>query len=297
MTIFNRPRARPPLAAVSSQQNLIAVSTEDELLAALTSLPRSDGACYGRGVNIVGDITLKNRVSLSSIHNGILITSSSKARISTASQLQSCFDVDGNDITIENLVAAKHCDSFSFVRIINASGLSVRNNVVALSSPLSALVSFSQDQSFAYSVSIENNKASETISIAATCSIIKGISIPALYGYLFNSSISQNANFRGFVGYVGFDNCSISNNQNIGSMFDTTGLTGTYFIKTRITGNSITSSVLIQSPYSELNCIIGNAINAASIDTSFSAGRNTIIGNVGTTAISPAFTDAVTSNT
>jgi hypothetical protein len=80
-------------------------------------------------------------------------------------------------------------------------------------------------------------------------------------------------------------------------MFDTTGLTGTYFIKTRITGNSITSSVLIQSPYSELNCIIGNAINAASIDTSFSAGRNTIIGNVGTTAISPAFTDAVTSNT
>lgn len=298
-SIFTRPRARPPLAAVSSQQNLIAVSTEDELLAALTSLPRSDGACYGRGINIVSDISVKQPIYLAPQHSGLTITSSSKSKLSSTKSIECVFNVGAtlslsnlrvSDVTIENLYLDKSlAASYFIVNSSSLSSLAVKNIIV----------------------DPQNTNISSFVKVVLCNTLyISGcdanISIPIIQGS-FSTTVASNVGILNNVGFYGgidalsLRYCLISSNLNFGGWSTSSSPSSAasseaniFSMNTIVTGRNI----VISNSFSKNNSIVGNSfIAGGSINTSATAGSNSIVANVGVTTITNAATDAVTSNT
>lgn len=282
-SIFTRPRARPPLAAVSSQQNMLAVSTEDELLAALTSLPRSDGACYGRGINIVGDITLTRGITLGAQHSGLLITSSSNARLSTkTAAVTPAFFVknNANDVTIERLTLPSSFLAATFTQSSNAINTMVRNiSVIGATSSLTVLT---------LGTSVGASVV-DCVADLASSSFASIISITAAVANVF--TVSGNRQFAGTVllsnGQLGV----ISNNTFLGAI----SAVGTVRNNV-ISGNTMAGNIAIQASAGN-NVISNNCMNTYNITTNTGIGGNAIVGNTNVGTITNAATDAVTSNT
>jgi hypothetical protein len=281
--IFTRPRARPPLAAVSSQQNMLAVSTEDELLAALTSLPRSDGACYGRAINIIADITLTRSITLGAQHSGLLITSSSNARLVTSSVLTAAFVVNGDDVTIEKMRLSDGFSATTFARPVGD-----RASIVGISLDSSSSVLMLVDASGnCKDIIIRGNRAfplSGNLVGATTGS-----------GSVTRGVISENFDFSGGISSTALIQSNVSANMSFGGWSDAGSSLGS--ILSMVAGNYLTNSITITNPASGYCSIIGNGMNGAGINTSATFGSNSIVGNTNVGTITNASTDAVTSNT
>lgn len=282
-SIFTRPRARPPLAAVSSQQNMLAVSTEDELLAALTSLPRSDGACYGRAINIVADITLTRTVTLGAQHSGLLITSSSNARISTKTvDVTPTFFVknNANDVTVERMVLSTGFLSSVFVQSSGAINTSVKGiSVVGITFPMTVLLLGTTSGA----------SVSDCVSDLASSSTASIISIAAAVATVF--SVCGNKQFAGTVSLSNGQLGIISSNSFLGPI----SAVGTVRNNV-ISGNTMAGNITMQASTGN-NVISGNCMNSYNITTSAGIGGNSIVGNTNVGTITNASTDAVTSNT
>lgn len=283
-SIFTRPRARPPLAAVSSQQNLIAVSTEDELLAALTSLPRSDGACYGRGINIVGDITLSRKIVLSRQHSGITITSSSKARMATSKPLDAAIEIICPNVTVDSIFLGNGFSATSFIVFgydpilgITADDSRISNNEIQDNAVVSSFVNSSLVSVFC---DISGNKVSQ---LGPSCVLLSGV-----FGVV-GSVIGRNINFFGGISSR-VERSTICHNSQIGTMSFSGGF------GTCVNGNNLTGNIVLSANCSRYS-IVGNHMYSNNIDTSASLGQNSIVANVDTGTITNAATDAVTSNT
>jgi hypothetical protein len=278
-SIFTRPRARPPLAAVSSQQNMLAVTTEDELLAALTALPRSDGACYGRGINIVGDITLTGTVTLGAQHSGLLITSSSNARLSTktASVTPTFFVQRANDVIIERLVLPSTFLSARFVQTSFSRSTVVRSiNVVNASQSFTMMLVGAGS----FNASVHDCFASTQISISV--SIIEVAS-----GSQWKAS--GNIDFNGDVQITSTSGV-ITGNVRLGRIL------GAAMSQSVISSNTMVGDIQLQSGGAR-NVISGNVMNGYNINTLSTNGENSIVGNVDVGTITNDPLDAVTSNT
>ena len=93
---------------------------EDELFAALTSLPTTTGTgdCSGRSINLVADITLTRTISLDDQHAGLLITSASRSRV-TSSSVISMITVVGDNV---DSVALKGISAVGFTALLNLAG-------------------------------------------------------------------------------------------------------------------------------------------------------------------------------
>lgn len=281
-SVFTRPRARPPLSSVSSQQNSIDVKTEDELLAALTSLPRSDGACYGRAINIVGDITLTRPVVLASQHSGLTITSSSNSLLSTSTALDSCFNAQNAEaVTIENITLSKNISVTSFA--ITGLRLAVQRVSVVDGATIVGLVRTLSTVSTGLRILSCVSRSSSAVRL------ISGASIAIADGV-----ISHNINFTGGIIGVSFSSSVISNNADLGGW---TTFSGRETRNCTCTGNTMVGNIEIRAILSLNNVVVGNAMNGFDIDTSTTGGGNTIVGNTNVGTISSAGTDAVTSNT
>jgi hypothetical protein len=279
-SIFTRPRARPPLAAVSSQQNMLAVSTEDELLAALTSLPRSDGACYGRAINIVADITLTRTVTLGAQHSGLLITSSSNARLNTASPLAQAFSLSAaSSVTLERMVLGATFSSTSFVRI-DGNGHSVKDILVLNGAALTNLVRCGS----ASSMRIMDCYSQSSLSVVLAVGPSSGIG---------NCVFSGNVLFTGGIQNVSLTKSAIYGNSSLGGW---TTFPGRITEDCACYGNIMTGLIGIYAGAGR-NVIASNSMNGFDIDTSATTGNNSIVGNTNVGTITNASTDAVTSNT
>jgi hypothetical protein len=280
--IFTRPRARPPLAAVSSQQNMLAVSTEDELLAALTSLPRSDGACYGRAINIIADITLTRTVELLRQHSGLLITSSSNARLSTKTAFSPAFFVRQNasGVTIDGLSTTSAFLSAVVVQAFANSGLSILN--ISVNSAPSAIT-----------VASLGTVASALIDgcVADTASGTNASIVSIAAGSTTGVVIRGNRNFRGAISAQSASSCIITMNSALGAITASPS-----FNSNIISFNTMVGAITVGST-SGNNAITGNAMNGNNITTSTGTGGNSIVGNTNVGTITNASTDAVTSNT
>lgn len=279
-SIFTRPRARPPLAAVSSQQNMLAVTTEDELLAALTALPRSDGACYGRGINIVGDITLTRGITLGAQHSGLLITSSSNARLSTktAAVTPTFFIQRANDVIIERLVLPSTFLSARFVQTSFARSTVVRSiNVVSASQSFTMMLVGTGS----FNASIHDCFASVQ-SLPTAISIIEVAS-----GSQWK--VGGNIDFNGDVQITSTSGV-ITGNVRLGRVL------GSVMSQSVISSNTMVGDILLQSGGAR-NVICGNVMNGYNINTLSTNGENSIVGNVDVGTITNDPLDAVTSNT
>lgn len=96
-SIFRNVGRRTTLQPQSSAQNSIDVTTEDELRAALTSLPRGEDFCSGRSIVITADIPVRDTIVLGVQHSGITITSPGGARfLSVDGATDTLFAVDGD---------------------------------------------------------------------------------------------------------------------------------------------------------------------------------------------------------
>lgn len=280
-SVFARPRARPPLSSVSSQQNFVSVGNEDELLAALTVLPRSDGVCYGRGVNIVGDITLKKPVRILQQHSGIVITSSSNARITTKSSIESCFIVEtsANDVTIERMSISPNTLATQFVRSFFNTNNTIRHiSAYGLRSSSITIANLGQCERPSIVDCASDTSSSPSVSIAS--GTIIGPS-----GF----TISGNKGFSATSTFLGGSRGIISGNALLGEL----SLTLTNCV---ISGNTFSGRIFL-SATSRYNAIVGNNMATNNISTSSSAGDNSIVGNTNVGTITNAATDAVTSNT
>lgn len=284
-SIFTRPRARPPLAAVSSQQNMLAVSTEDELLAALTSLPRSDGACYGRGINIVGDITLTQPIKLRQQHSGLVITSSSNARLSTKTALTQAFDCAlCVNLIIERLSVDAGFSVTSFVQFALSSECTVRGILVGVSASLTNLVTHISGSSLCVDGCMVSSGGPAVVLI-----------VGAINGFMDRGIVSNNINFSGGIATLNLRNSAVYGNIALGGW--TNGNQQTKDVM--VTGNRFSGAItLIGSAAGSGNIsIVGNSMGNSNINTSATAGSNSIVGNVNVGTITNAATDAVTSNT
>ena len=279
-SVFARPRARPPLSSVSSQQNFVSVGNEDELLAALTVLPRSDGVCYGRGVNIVGDITLTAPVRLLRQHSGIVITSSSNARITTKSAIDSCFigETNANDVTIERMSLSQNTLAAQVVRSFFNTNNTVRNiSVYGRTSPI-VIVALG-GCSGPLVADCASDVASASFASIISTSIVGPSGFTVSGNRLFSALTTLNGGSRGII----------SGNSLLGELL----LTLTNCV---ISGNTFSGRIFL-SATSRYNAIVGNNMVTNNISTSSSAGDNSIVGNTNVGTITNAATDAVTSNT
>jgi hypothetical protein len=279
-SVFTRPRARPPLAAVSSQQNLIAVSTENELIAALTSLPRSDGSCFGRAINVVADIYLTKTIKLSSIHSGLTITSSSNARINSSANANTALDCAlANRVTIENLTIGQNCLSTYF--IYPGFYTTVRNITVFDGSSIVGLTLLVAQQGLRI--------------LNCACEAASGIRLAVgPTTQIQDAVISGNVKFSGGIAQVSFIRSVISGNTSIGPW---TTSPGRETANTSCFGNAFVGRIQIINALSNNVSIFGNSMGGFNITTSATAGGNSIVGNTDVGTISNASTDAVTSNT
>lgn len=279
-SVFARPRARPPLSSVSSQQNFVSVGNEDELLAALTVLPRSDGVCYGRGVNIVGDITLTTPVRLLRQHSGIVITSSSNARITTKSAIDSCFIVEtnANDVTIERMSISQDTSVTQFVRSFFNTNNTVRN--ISVYGRTSVIIMMTIGSCQRPSVV----GCSADVSSESFASII-GSGITQSFFF----TVSGNRGFGATSTMLSGQGGVFSGNSLLGEL----SLTVTNCV---ISGNTFNGRIFLGAT-SRYNAICNNAMLSNNISTSSSAGDNSIVGNTNVGTITNAATDAVTSNT
>ena len=119
-SIFRNNLRRVNLQPQASAQSSIDVRNEDELFAALTSLPTTTatGDCSGRAINLVADITLTRTISLDDQHAGLLITSASRSRV-TSSSVISMITVVGDNV---DSVAIKGISAVGFVALLNLAG-------------------------------------------------------------------------------------------------------------------------------------------------------------------------------
>lgn len=105
-SIFTRPRARPPLAAVSSQQVFREVNTEDELRAAVFSdtIGAYTFGITGRRIVIASPISVKSPIVVTA--SGTTIESHGKIPVFPAADALSCiFDISSAvNVTIRNLM-------------------------------------------------------------------------------------------------------------------------------------------------------------------------------------------------
>lgn len=296
-SIFTRPRARPPLAAVSSQQNLIAVSTEDELLAALTSLPRSDGSCYGRGISIVGDITLKRPVVLGAQHKGLTISSPTLCRINTATSLDYAFNsFASSDILVKNISLGSTFSADTFIFLSNRA--SIESIVVYPGATLDSLVAID-----GYTVLSIRQCSCKDVASVSGIKLIKAAATGS--GAQVDGIVEDNDNFTGGLPSVSFVNSMLCKNKNLGVWQDDTGSYPTEntmcfantFVKAQESDPFGDGNITLSNASSLNNAIYGNCLNGCNINTSGSAGGNTIVGNTNVGVITPAGTDAVTSNT
>lgn len=298
-SVFTRPRARPALAAISSQQNRIDVATEDELLAALTSLPRYDGSCYGKAVNIVRDIKLTRTVELTLIHSGITITSSSKSKINSDSSVESAFSIGFKEycynVTIDGLTIGDGFLSKYFLRYFDIRSIATIKNisipVFSTAPTIEALVAFSEGVKLRVESCVDD----------------WGIKIITPYyplnpsvSVLFDSQIISNSGFENGISGCALNNVVVSGNMYLGgwdSLSSSTSFTRSENVC--FSGNTLWGSIIVRNPFSKNISIVGNSFIASplSIDTSATAGSNSIVGNTNVGTITNAATDAVTSNT
>lgn len=280
-SIFTRPRARPPLAAVSSQQNMLAVTTEDELLAALTALPRSDGACYGRGINIVGDITLTGTVTLGAQHSGLLITSSSNARLSTSTALTQAFSLSAADgVTLERLTLGAGFSATSFVGV-DGDDHTIDSIGVLLGASVTNLVRMG----LASATRIVDCYSQASSAIVLVQGPSSGIG---------DCVISGNTSFTGGLRQLSMSKSVISMNTNLGGWETFPARTTDDCV---CIGNVMVGQIAIYAGFGR-NIISSNAMNGFNIDTSGTGtGQNSIVGNTNVGTITSNAADAVTSNT
>jgi hypothetical protein len=281
-SVFVRPRARPRLAAVATSQNIIDVHTEDELLAALTSLPRGDDACYGRAINIVSDITLTRTVTLSTQHAGLTITSSSRARLATASALTRAFSISASDILIENLVLT---DGFSATTLVRsfADRLHVTGISVSSTATITNLIDASLGP-FGLTVTdcvVANGGPSVVLVLGGGAPLTSGV-------------VSGNRNFGGGLLTIDLSGSVVTGNAGLGGW--TNAGTATC-ANVAVTGNRFTGDIVLTGALSSNVSITGNAMGGNDIDTVLTAGSNSIVGNTNVGTITADATDAVTSNT
>lgn len=305
-SVFTRPRARPALAAISSQQNLISVATEDEFFAALTTLPRSDGACYGRGINIVADIGFTKTIVLASQHSGLRITSSSSSRVFSPVLLGNLFLVDDAiNVTIENLTVGRIGDPGNgFVVLVGTAGknLTIRNIFVESTSDLTHVVLYAPFGLTSYSgiglkvlnCVVDDDTGSKSVSLycqvtdtvctgaqfIGNVNFFGGIGTPPTPGFIF---------FRGCL-----DKSVISQNVNLGKI-DMSFTAASTLNCTAITSNIMRGQIIIGAATQDF-VISSNAMNGNDIYT-LNGANNSIVANTQVGTITNSGTDAVTSNT
>lgn len=304
-SVFMRPRARAALAAVSSQQNFIAVTTEDEFLAALTVLPRSDAACYGRGINIAADINLSQVITLKSQHSGLRITSSSSSRISSRISGGTIFVVDSAvDVTIENLnVGVVGATSAGAVLVTTASkNVTIKNIFISASSDLTHLVCFSPFGLTSYSgiglkilnCVVDDSSGSKSVSLyyQATDAVCTGAQIVGNVNFFGGIGTPPNP---GVIFYrANLDKSVISGNVNLGKI-DMSYTAASFVDGTSITSNVMRGMIIIGAATQNF-AISANSMDNNNIYT-LNGAKNSIVGNTNVGTITNSATDAVTSNT
>jgi hypothetical protein len=311
-TIFNRPRARPPLQSVSHKQVSFDVRTEDELISALTYLGTSSNECYGVSLNIAAPITLKQTIVLNERFNGIRIYSESKARISTSKKLDSMFKIQAFDVTISNLTIAELASCVAVFYITSPQiGADLRiaiENIDLFANPAPPV-----DARINMFIGIGVSTNGVSLRSNNVIGENNGDPIFIIYNkdeadlstsdrYIANFTISENSKFKGGIYWLGIGGCVISDNIDLGSIQASGegGLTDNI-----INGNKFAIIGGIFANYSQgtyNNIITNNNLRTADIDiykttTPRSGGANVIVGNSGVNMISHYETDAVTSNT
>lgn len=299
-TIFSRPRARPPLTAVSSQQNNVDVATENELLNALTSIPRSEKSCYGKSISIVDDIAISEKIFLYPQHSGLQIRSPSRSKISTKKFLSSIFECAADNVSIDGIYLNEGCNCSSLITSPTETetygkgvGLTVKNVSIGKNATISNLI-------FVYEgfarINVSNNDVdSQDIDDPLIVNLVSTTN-PGVY--VEKCNFNSNYGFFGGISGVNMVQCSVYGNQ-IGSIVISNIPNPPLLVrsfKNRIFGNIIDELITIGSAStsgSYNNLIIGNHV-LSEINTLYGSD-NSIVGNyVPTINNSPS--DAVTSN-
>lgn len=298
-SIFRNVGRRVVLQPQSMAQNTIDVTTEDELIAALTTLPAETGDCYGKAINIVDDIQFTQAISLASQHSGLRITSPSRAKLSSTVALDRLFFVAARDILIDGLFFGEGMTATTIVEgddSFNSRNLTIRDCVLDADAAVSALVTPSLGVGLG--MRVERNSVTAT----TACALVYGPTGtgPALQGAdVFGATIVDNTGFGGGINVAVLNNSVISRNIRIGPIVvdGSTGSGGGNMISNNDLDAGPGTGILIDNDGN--NVISGNNLDGGDIDTtgSVGAGGNSIVGNVNVNTITATGTDAVTSNT
>lgn len=301
-SIFRTTGRRTNLQPQSSAQNFIDVHNEDELLAALTALPRGDGNCYGKGINIVADITLTRALLMSAdIHDGITISTPGRARINAGGFAISVAAADAviKDIWFVSpglLTLSGERSSLSGVRLTNSLGVLIEAddiivfNIPKFSAGVGATAAFTVKS---FNVSIRDIRIYEgTAAFTSDLDLVDGA------GKVFFRDVQSFTGSGVLVSSSGLPvseiwiiDCIASGH---GAVDDIT-ISGQLWV---VRGNRLNSSSIIRATaVTGGSSVIAGNLLVGSIITNAGSGYNTITGNVNVGTLTTDLFDAVGLNT
>lgn len=289
-TLFPKIGARVNLQPQSMAQNTIEVRNETQLLAALGSLPGAQGNCYGKAINIVGDIVVTQSLTLSTAQAGLTITSPSRARISTLTPLTTSTGslgagnswirilLNAADVTIQGLSLEDDFSATNFV--FSAGSRTVVRDVVIRASTVTNFVNFSSGAS---GLMLENNNA--TPPAGSTAALLSG-------GVVSSGRIVGNIGFAGGITNADMNRSVIAGNVSLGGWTNSGSATCKNSV---VCGNTFTGDItLTGGALTEFIVISGNAMSGNDITTVATNGGNTITGNTNVGVLTPDAADDVT---
>ncbi len=283
-----RRRVRPAVAPLASTANAIEVATADELFAALTSLPRADGACYGRSIVVVADLQFTSPVVLDAQHAGLTITSPSFAVISAPATASPWMTIDTADVTVDSLTLGADFEAptaFSSTTT-NAKNLRISGLVIASGSGVTLLLNPSTG--IGGGLKILDNRVSST---SMTVALINN----STDGDIDQGDIRGNVNFTGANALGAFSRSVLANNIRLGQWATvfSTGATG----RSTYSANVMEGDILLNDDGA--NAVVGNTMNGNDINTTGAAGAadNTVVANTTVGVITVNAGDVSASNT
>lgn len=299
-SIFRSTGQRTNLQPQSSAQNFIDVHNEDELLAALTALPRGDGNCYGKGINIVADITLTRALLMSAdIHDGITISTPGRARINAGGFAISVAAADAviKDIWFVSpglLTLSGERSSLSGVRLVNSLGVSIEAddvmvfNIPKFSAGVGATAAFTVKS---FNVSIRDIRIYE-----GTAAFTSDLHLDGA-GKVFFREVQSFTNSGVLVSSalpvseIWIIDCYADGH---GAVDDIT-ISGQLWV---VRGNRLNPLAIIRATaVTGGSSVIDGNIYVGSIITNAGSGYNTITGNVNVSTLTTHLFDAVGLNT
>jgi len=298
-SIFRNIGRRTVLQPQSMAQNTIDVATEDELIAALTTLPAETGDCYGKAISIVDDVQFTQTIELAQQHSGLRITSPSRARLTSTVALDRLFFVAARDVLLDGLFFDAGMSATAIVEgsdTFNSRNLTVRDCVLHADAAVSRFVV--PAIGIGFGLRVERNSVTSTTAAVLLYGPV-GSGASGQGADVLAAAIVDNVGFGGGIAVAVLNDSVVSRNVRIGPIVvdGSTGSGGGNMISNNYIDAAPGTGILIDND--GFNVISGNNLGGGDIDTtgSVGAGGNSIVGNVNVNTITATGTDAVTSNT